>query len=90
MTAAATRLPASAEQERAELERSWSVGRGVWGWLTAAEHHAIGKRFIVTAFGFFAAAGVLAALMRCSSRGPRGISWARTSTTWSSRCTAPR
>jgi heme/copper-type cytochrome/quinol oxidase subunit 1 len=72
MTAAATRLPASAEQERAELERSWSVGRGVWGWLTAAEHHAIGKRFIVTAFGFFAAAGVLAALMRLQLARPEG------------------
>jgi cytochrome c oxidase subunit I+III len=52
------------EDERARLERTWGVPRGLWGFLTAAEHHVIGRRFLVTAFGFFAAGGVLAALMR--------------------------
>jgi cytochrome c oxidase subunit 1 len=51
-------------EEAARLQRAWEVGPGIWGWLTAAEHHAIGKRFLVTAFGFFLAGGVLAALMR--------------------------
>jgi cytochrome c oxidase subunit I+III len=64
MAAGAIRLPASRDQERAELEQTWRVGPGFWGWLCAAEHHEIGKRFIVTAFGFFLAGGVLAALMR--------------------------
>jgi cytochrome c oxidase subunit 1 len=64
MAVEAVGVAAAGDRERAELERTWRVGSGVWGWLSAAEHHAIGKRFIVTAFGFFLAAGVLAALMR--------------------------
>ncbi|WP_342451214.1 cytochrome c oxidase subunit I [Piscinibacter koreensis] len=46
------------------LERAWSDPPGFVGWLSAINHKAIGRRFIVTAFGFFVAGGLLAALMR--------------------------
>jgi len=59
------RLDADAlERERRLLERTWAGGRGVIAWLSEVDHKAIGRRFIVTAFAFFALAGVLAALMR--------------------------
>jgi cytochrome c oxidase subunit 1 len=56
--------PARLEQERRELEDTWGNPTGVIGWLSHTEHKSIGIRFIVTAFGFFVLAGLLAALMR--------------------------
>jgi cytochrome c oxidase subunit I+III len=53
----------TAEQER-ELERSWGTPRGLYGWLSSIDHKSIGLRFIVTAFAFFGAAGLIAVLMR--------------------------
>jgi cytochrome c oxidase subunit I+III len=50
--------------EAQHLERTWYVPRGVIGWLSVADHRSIGKRYIVTAFGFFIFAGLLAAMMR--------------------------
>jgi cytochrome c oxidase subunit I+III len=47
-----------------ELARTWYVPRGLLGWFSVVDHRTIGKRYIVTAFGFFIFAGVLAALMR--------------------------
>jgi cytochrome c oxidase subunit 1 len=49
---------------RTQLEHTWRVPPGILGWFMAADHRSIGKRYIVTAFGFFTFAGVLAALMR--------------------------
>jgi len=46
------------------LERTWSDKPTFIGWLCTVDHKAIGRRFIVTAFGFFVAAGMLAAVMR--------------------------
>jgi cytochrome c oxidase subunit I+III len=46
------------------LAETWYVPRGVIGWLSVVDHRSIGRRYLVTAFGFFAFAGVLAALMR--------------------------
>jgi cytochrome c oxidase subunit I+III len=56
-------VPPTAE-EAAALERTWRDPPGVLGWLAAVNHKAVGKRFIVTAFGFFVAGGLLAAAMR--------------------------
>jgi cytochrome c oxidase subunit I+III len=56
--------PARLEQERRELEETWRNPAGLVGWLSHTEHKSIGVRFIVTAFGFFVLAGLLAALMR--------------------------
>jgi cytochrome c oxidase subunit 1 len=50
--------------ERAALERTWSTPRGLYGWLTTVDHKKIAGRYMVTAFAFFAAAGVLAFIMR--------------------------
>jgi len=56
-------VPPTAE-EAAALERTWRDPPGLFAWLAAINHKAIGKRFIVTAFGFFVAGGLLAAAMR--------------------------
>jgi cytochrome c oxidase subunit I+III len=50
--------------EREKLERAWGSPPGLMGWLSNIDHKTIGRRFIVTAMGFFAAGGILAALMR--------------------------
>jgi cytochrome c oxidase subunit I len=50
--------------EAERLEETWREPRGVGGWFSAVDHKTIGLRFIVTAFGFFVLAGILAALMR--------------------------
>ena len=42
---------------------SWKEG-GVVGWLTTVDHKRIGILYIVTAFLFFLAGGVMALLMR--------------------------
>ena len=47
-----------------ELARTWSVPRGLVGFFSVVDHRSVGRRFIVTAFGFFTLAGILAALMR--------------------------
>jgi cytochrome c oxidase subunit I+III len=44
--------------------RTWSDAPGWRGWLCTVDHKRVGRRFIATAFGFFVAGGVLAALMR--------------------------
>jgi len=56
-------VPPTADDALA-LERTWRDPPGWIGWLSAINHKAIGKRFIVAAFGFFVAGGILAALMR--------------------------
>src|SRR4051812_8896363 len=50
--------------EREPHARAWGTPPGVVGWLSSIDHKLIGRRFIVTAMGFFAAGGILAALMR--------------------------
>jgi cytochrome c oxidase subunit I+III len=52
------------ERERTLLDKTWANGRGLIAWLSETDHKAIGRRFIVTAFGFFTLGGILAALMR--------------------------
>ena len=42
--------------EAAVLADTWRDPVGFIGWLSATDHKAIGRRFIVTAFGFFVAA----------------------------------
>jgi cytochrome c oxidase subunit I+III len=56
-------VPPTAEQS-ARLEQTWRDPPGLRGWVSAVNHKAIGRRFIVTAFGFFIAGGLLALLMR--------------------------
>jgi cytochrome c oxidase subunit 1 len=52
------------ERERGELARTWADPRGFLGWFSHVDHKSIGRRFIVTAFVYFALGGILAALMR--------------------------
>ena len=54
--------PAQADPDR--LSHTWREGEGLMGWLSAIDHKTTGRRFILTAFGFFVAAGILAVLMR--------------------------
>jgi cytochrome c oxidase subunit 1 len=51
-------------RELQALEHTWADKPGLIGRLSSIDHKVVGKRFIVTAFGFFVAAGILAALMR--------------------------
>jgi cytochrome c oxidase subunit I len=46
------------------LERTWRDPPGVLGFLRSNDHKRIGRRFIITAFAFFGAAGILSAVMR--------------------------
>ncbi len=55
-------LDEAATRER--LRRTWSDAPGLWGALTTLDHKRIGVRYIVTAFGFFALAGLAAFVMR--------------------------
>jgi cytochrome c oxidase subunit I+III len=48
----------------AKLEQTWAPATGFFRWFQQIDHHIIGRRFIVTAFIWFALGGVLAALMR--------------------------
>ncbi|WP_263418634.1 cytochrome c oxidase subunit I [Terriglobus albidus] len=53
------------EAERARnLERIWAEPKGFIGWFKAVHHTTIGKRYMVTAFAFFLAGGLLAGAMR--------------------------
>jgi cytochrome c oxidase subunit I len=47
-----------------ELAASWAPGRGLAAWLGEVRHTVIGIRFVVTAFAFFIAGGIEAAMMR--------------------------
>ena len=52
---------------------TWREGR-VLGWITTVDHKRIGILYIVTSFGFFFAAGILALLMRAQlSQADNGI-----------------
>src|SRR5687768_11624769 len=50
--------------ELARIARTWAAPGGVWGWLTNVDHKSIAKRYVVTAFVWFAFAGLMAAAMR--------------------------
>ena len=60
------------EQERSDLEHSWSQPTGFVGWLRNTDHKSVGLRTIVTAFVFFAFGGVLALFMRLQLAQPDG------------------
>jgi cytochrome c oxidase subunit I+III len=60
-----TSLPADhLEGDARALEATWRDPSGLRGVFTAVNHKTIGIRFIVTAFGFFVAGGLFAAVMR--------------------------
>ena len=58
--------PATAER----LTQLWPPPRSILAWLTTVDHKKLGKRYIVTAFVFFALGGVEAAVMRAQLARP--------------------
>ena len=56
--------PETLEEERIELERTWTEPGGIYGFLATTDHKMIGLRTVVTAFIFFTFAGILALFMR--------------------------
>jgi cytochrome c oxidase subunit 1 len=76
MSAAPTIAPVAEQPEQideslhARLERVWRNGPGLWGWLTSVNHKSVALRSIITAFVFFALAGVEAAIMRAQLSRP--------------------
>jgi cytochrome c oxidase subunit 1 len=57
-------LNAGTSVEQEALQRVWSDEPGLRGWIKTVDHKRIAKRYIVTAFIFFALAGLMAAVMR--------------------------
>jgi cytochrome c oxidase subunit 1 len=53
------------------LEKTWAPSRGFWGWLTSVDHKSIARRYLITAFGFLLAGGILAVLMRLQLAQPQ-------------------
>jgi cytochrome c oxidase subunit I len=62
--AAAALTPAALADEHRRLGTTWADPPGFFGWFSHVDHKSIGRRFIVTAFVWFALGGILAALMR--------------------------
>jgi len=58
--------------QHAALTATWSDRPGFIGWLSSVDHKAIGRRFLVTSFTFFAAGGLLAVIMRLQLARPGG------------------
>lgn len=52
------------DARRRSLAQTWATPPGWYGWLATVDHKRVGSRFIVTAFLFFAAGGLLALAMR--------------------------
>jgi cytochrome c oxidase subunit I+III len=67
---AATAAP-HRDGQAARLHATWSDPPGLLGRLASIDHKVIGRRFIVTAFAFFVAGGLLAALMRLQLARPQ-------------------
>ena len=51
-------------KEREIMQRTWAPAPGLLGWFMETGHKQLGLRYIVTAFCFFLAGGIEAALMR--------------------------
>ena len=82
---------AARRSDDAAEDSGWAGPGGLVGWLATVDHKRIGRRYIVTAFLFFAAGGVLAALMRLQLARSRQHGFSvPIATTRSSRCTARR
>jgi cytochrome c oxidase subunit I+III len=54
----------SVQQPHEQLRRLWQAPSGLIGWLAAVNHKDVGRRYLVTGFGYFLLAGVAALLMR--------------------------
>jgi cytochrome c oxidase subunit 1 len=53
-----------------QLERVWSDGPGLRGWLMSTDHKSLGKRYVITAFVFFLLGGLEAAVIRAQLARP--------------------
>jgi cytochrome c oxidase subunit I+III len=59
-----TEMTEAERRKAAQLERVWREPPGFIGWFKAVHHTTIGKRYAITAFGFFLIGGLLAGMMR--------------------------
>ena len=69
-TPPAPREQAEIDAVHTRLRPIWKNEPGLWGWLTSVNHKSIALRSIITAFVFFALAGVEAAMMRAQLARP--------------------
>jgi cytochrome c oxidase subunit 1 len=58
------------EKLAARLDAAWRRPPGIIGWLATVDHKEIGRRYILTAIGFFVLAGILALVMRVQLGSP--------------------
>ncbi|MDF9812374.1 cytochrome c oxidase subunit I [Streptomyces sp. SPB162] len=63
-------MAAPAKEAAPEPVRERQPGRLVVDWLTTTDHKKIGHLYLITSFGFFLAAGVMALLMRAELARP--------------------
>ena len=73
-----------------QLRRTWSAKSGFAGWFSVVNHQDIGRRYIITAFVFLLIGGLEALLMRLQLASRKIHFSARTATTRSLPCMAPR
>nr|BFD88790.1 cytochrome c oxidase subunit I [Kitasatospora sp. Xyl93] len=66
MSASSTAPPRAQHRTRARVRQGGTLLR----WLFTTDHKVIGNLYLVTAFGFFLAGGVMALLMRAQLMGP--------------------
>jgi cytochrome c oxidase subunit I+III len=55
---------AAGDEHFARLEQTWADPPSFLGWFSHVDHKSIGRRYLVTAFGFFLLGGILAGMMR--------------------------
>ena len=84
------RFPTQGDRPPGEFEALKKVWETPTGWraFSAVNNNFIGFLFVVTAFGFFVAAGVLSLVMRVQLAGPLAGIVPQETTTSCSRCMA--
>ncbi|MEV0809833.1 cytochrome c oxidase subunit I [Micromonospora sp. NPDC050200] len=64
MSTTATPVDGAGQEDLARLAEHWAERPGLRSWLSTVDHKKIGRRYLVTAWLFFALAGISALVMR--------------------------
>jgi cytochrome c oxidase subunit I len=67
---AAGTMPQAAQASSVSATRGYRKGSMLADWLSSTDHKVIGHLYLITSFGFFIAAGVMAMIMRAQLMGP--------------------
>src|SRR5258705_1699769 len=72
MSSVGEQLHESDAEVTARLTSLWKAPTTVVAWLSTVDHKALGLRYIYTAFAFFVAGGIEAAIIRAQLARPEG------------------